>query len=64
MGYAIAEQARDMGAAVTLISGPVALTEPSEMDVVNNNTASDHSVRYLSVCPPPQRGIIIIIIIS
>ncbi len=41
MGYAIAEQARDMGAAVTLISGPVALTEPSEMDVVNINTASD-----------------------
>ena len=39
-GYAIAEAARDMGADVTLISGPVSLPQPSSMTVVNVQTAN------------------------
>lgn len=33
MGYAIAEAARDLGAQVTLVSGPVALDEPTGLEV-------------------------------
>jgi phosphopantothenoylcysteine decarboxylase/phosphopantothenate--cysteine ligase len=35
MGYAMAEEARDRGASVTLISGPVSLPAPSGVEVVN-----------------------------
>ena len=35
MGYAIAEAARDRGAQVTLVSGPVALQKPAGMEVVS-----------------------------
>lgn len=35
MGYAIAEAAQQMGADVTLISGPVSLTEPDHVHVVH-----------------------------
>jgi phosphopantothenoylcysteine decarboxylase/phosphopantothenate--cysteine ligase len=35
MGYAIAEAARDRGATVTLISGPVKLEPPPDIEVVN-----------------------------
>jgi phosphopantothenoylcysteine decarboxylase / phosphopantothenate---cysteine ligase len=35
MGYAMAEAARDRGASVTLISGPVSLEPPPDVDVVN-----------------------------
>src|SRR5499425_3104513 len=35
MGYAIAEAARDRGAHVTLISGPVKLTPPENVETVN-----------------------------
>ena len=35
MGYAMAEAARDRGASVTLISGPVSLQPPSGVQVVN-----------------------------
>jgi phosphopantothenoylcysteine decarboxylase / phosphopantothenate---cysteine ligase len=35
MGYAMAEAARDRGASVTLISGPVSLQPPSGVEVVN-----------------------------
>ena len=41
MGYALAEQARDLGAQVTLVSGPVALDAPYGVDVVNVTTARD-----------------------
>ena len=39
MGYALAAQARDLGAAVTLISGPTALTPPAAVDLVAVETA-------------------------
>jgi phosphopantothenoylcysteine decarboxylase / phosphopantothenate---cysteine ligase len=35
MGYAMAEAARDRGAHVTLISGPVSLAPPADIEVVN-----------------------------
>lgn len=39
MGYALAEQAEKMGAEVTLISGPVALSKPKNVQVINVETA-------------------------
>ena len=41
MGYAIAEAARDRGARVTLISGPVALPRPADVEVVDVVSAED-----------------------
>ncbi|KAB8290593.1 bifunctional phosphopantothenoylcysteine decarboxylase/phosphopantothenate--cysteine ligase CoaBC [Bifidobacterium avesanii] len=41
MGYAIAEAARDMGADVTLVSGPVALDAPDGVDTVRVTSAKD-----------------------
>ena len=41
VGYALAEQARDLGAQVTLVSGPVALDAPYGVDVVDVTTARD-----------------------
>ncbi|MDF2503211.1 bifunctional phosphopantothenoylcysteine decarboxylase/phosphopantothenate--cysteine ligase CoaBC [Clostridium sp.] len=38
MGYAIAEEARDRGANVTLISGPCALKKPYGINVIDINT--------------------------
>jgi phosphopantothenoylcysteine decarboxylase / phosphopantothenate---cysteine ligase len=40
-GYAIAEAARDMGADVTLVSGPVSLAKPTGMTVTNVQTADE-----------------------
>jgi phosphopantothenoylcysteine decarboxylase / phosphopantothenate---cysteine ligase len=40
-GYAIAEAARDMGADVTLVSGPVSLVKPAGMTVTNVQTADE-----------------------
>ena len=41
MGYAFAEVARDMGAYVTLISGPVNLNKISEVDTISVSTTQD-----------------------
>jgi phosphopantothenoylcysteine decarboxylase/phosphopantothenate--cysteine ligase len=41
MGYAIAEAARDRGARVTLISGPVNLTPPENVETVNVRSARE-----------------------
>jgi len=41
MGYAIAEAAREAGALVTLISGPVTLTKPAHIDCVNVQSAQE-----------------------
>ena len=41
MGYALAEQARDLGAQVTLVSGPVALEAPYGVDTIAVTTAQD-----------------------
>lgn len=40
MGYAIARAARDAGARVTLVSGPVSLTPPAGVDVVRVTSAA------------------------
>jgi phosphopantothenoylcysteine decarboxylase / phosphopantothenate---cysteine ligase len=51
MGYAIAEAARDRGAKVTLISGPVGLTPPFGVDLVRVRTAQqmyDAALSHLS----------------
>ena len=41
MGYAIAETARDMGADVTLVSGPVSLSAPDGIRLVRVGTAQE-----------------------
>jgi phosphopantothenoylcysteine decarboxylase/phosphopantothenate--cysteine ligase len=41
MGYALAEAARDAGARVTLVSGPVQLPPPAEVDFVRVETAAE-----------------------
>lgn len=41
MGYAVAEAARDRGAAVTLVSGPVALAPPPGVDTLRVETAEE-----------------------
>jgi phosphopantothenoylcysteine decarboxylase/phosphopantothenate--cysteine ligase len=41
MGYAVAEAARDRGARVTLVSGPVALAPPPGMDIVQVVSAQE-----------------------
>lgn len=41
MGYAIAEQAEKMGAQVTLVTGPVSLAPPSNVNVISVESAAD-----------------------
>lgn len=41
MGYAVAEAARDAGANIQLISGPVALEEPEDINCVKISTAQE-----------------------
>ena len=41
MGYALADAARDAGARVTIISGPVRLPYPEKIKVINVESASD-----------------------
>ncbi len=41
MGYAIAEAARNRGAAVTLVSGPTSVTKPAGVKVVDVKTAEE-----------------------
>ena len=41
MGYAVAEAARDRGAAVSLITAPTSLPEPAGMEVVHIKTAAE-----------------------
>jgi phosphopantothenoylcysteine decarboxylase/phosphopantothenate--cysteine ligase len=41
MGYAIAQAARELGAGVTLVSGPVALTPPSGVNTINTTSANE-----------------------
>lgn len=49
MGYAMATAARDLGADVTLVSGPVDLPEPTGMTVVQVESAEDMLQAVLSV---------------
>lgn len=51
MGYAIAEEARDRGANVTLISGPSSLEEPFGINTIKVNTNEEmynHVLKYFS----------------
>jgi len=41
MGFAIAEEARDRGAGVLLITGPTALPDPANIDVIHVESAAD-----------------------
>jgi len=41
MGYALAEAAKQLGAIVTLISGPTNLTPPSNIEVINVRSATE-----------------------
>lgn len=41
MGYALAEEARDRGARVTLVSGPTALIDPAGVNTIRVNTAEE-----------------------
>ena len=49
MGYALAEAARDRGAKVTLVAGPVALEDPVGVDVIKIESARD----LLAACEEP-----------
>jgi phosphopantothenoylcysteine decarboxylase/phosphopantothenate--cysteine ligase len=48
MGYALANAALKAGAQVTLVSGPVALTAPDNVDLVNVETASQMYTAVMS----------------
>lgn len=50
MGYALAEAARKMGAEVRLISGPVAITPPAGVTIIQVETAKE---MYLAVMENP-----------
>lgn len=48
MGYALAKAARDAGAKVTLVSGPVALSAPEDVDFISVITSSEMHEAVLS----------------
>lgn len=50
MGYALAARARDLGAEVTLISGPVALTPPAAIRTIAVETALQMQEALLAAC--------------
>lgn len=50
MGYALAEAARDRGAAVTLVSGPVNLPQPQGVEIVPVETTRDLYEVMLRLC--------------
>lgn len=51
MGYALAEAARDRGASVTLISAPVAIPAPADIEVVQVKTALQMQEAVLNITP-------------
>jgi phosphopantothenoylcysteine decarboxylase/phosphopantothenate--cysteine ligase len=50
MGYALAEAARDRGAAVTLVTTPTSLADPAGMEIVNALSTSDMREAVLPLC--------------
>ena len=50
MGYALAEKARDMGASVILISGPVSLPPIPEIEMIYVETAEEMAVSVQANC--------------
>ena len=57
MGYALAEAARDMGARVTLVTGPVSLAAPERVRVLPVETTED--LLRVMVSEVPQQDIVI-----
>lgn len=55
MGYAIAEVARDRGAQVVLVSGPVSLEAPEGVELVNIVSAQDLFDAVSAVTPSATR---------
>ncbi|MDP6936474.1 MAG: bifunctional phosphopantothenoylcysteine decarboxylase/phosphopantothenate--cysteine ligase CoaBC [Candidatus Marinimicrobia bacterium] len=51
MGYAIAKSARDLGAAVTLITGPTALADVAEVSMIKVETAETMAEEVQNHCP-------------
>jgi phosphopantothenoylcysteine decarboxylase / phosphopantothenate---cysteine ligase len=51
MGYALAEEARDRGAAVTLISGPTSITPPFGVDIISVKTNREMYDKVLEYFP-------------
>jgi phosphopantothenoylcysteine decarboxylase / phosphopantothenate---cysteine ligase len=51
MGYALAEEARDRGAAVTLISGPTSITPPFGVDIISVKTNQEMYDKVLEYFP-------------
>jgi phosphopantothenoylcysteine decarboxylase/phosphopantothenate--cysteine ligase len=57
MGYAIAEEARDRGAVVTLVAGPTALPEPAGVETVKVETHEE--MRQAVVSRAPEEDVIV-----
>jgi phosphopantothenoylcysteine decarboxylase/phosphopantothenate--cysteine ligase len=60
MGYALAEEGRDRGAEVTLISGPVSLAAPYGIELVRVQTALEMRAAVLAALglgPADERGV-------
>ena len=51
MGYALAEAARELGHEVVLVSGPVALTPPAGVEVVNVESAAEMAAAVKAAAP-------------
>ena len=51
MGYALAAAARDLGHEVVLVSGPVALTPPENVEVVKIESAAEMATAVKSAAP-------------
>ena len=51
MGYALAEAARELGHEVVLVSGPVALTPPENVEVVKVESAAEMAAAVKSAAP-------------
>jgi len=49
MGYALAQEAQQLGAKVTIISGPVTLTPPKQCQVININSALEMYEQALKI---------------
>ena len=56
MGYAIAEAARDRGAEVALVSGPVNLAAPKGVELVTIQSSADLASRTPPTSPPSWAG--------
>jgi phosphopantothenoylcysteine decarboxylase / phosphopantothenate---cysteine ligase len=56
MGFAIAEEARDRGASVLLITGPTAIPDPTNIDVIQVESAADMREALVDAVTLPGAG--------